>query len=132
MINVMPVAYAVSYIFGTAGSAWIMSDIAPRLLGGIESVKKACRELEAKMVRTTKASNPASCLPPVRSRSAPTRSTMLVRRGKDRERAGRLFGGTRKTPFRRTVRIDGVIRDAKSDQMLLKGNESCSAAVVNL
>lgn len=48
MINVMPVAYAVSYIFGTAGSAWIMSDIAPRLLGGIESVKKACRELEAK------------------------------------------------------------------------------------
>ena len=36
MINVMPVAYAVSYIFGTAGSAWIMSDIAPRLLGGIE------------------------------------------------------------------------------------------------
>lgn len=26
-----------------------MSDIAPRLLGGIESVKKACRELEAKM-----------------------------------------------------------------------------------
>ena len=49
MINVMPVAYAVSYIFGTAGSAWIMSDIAPRLLGGIESVKKACRELEAKM-----------------------------------------------------------------------------------
>mgnify|MGYP000081427829 CR=1 FL=1 len=69
MINVMPVAYAVSYIFGTAGSAWIMSDIAPRLLGGIESVKKACRELEAKMVRTTKASNPASCLPPVRSRS---------------------------------------------------------------
>ena len=27
MINVMPVAYAVCYIFGTAGSAWLMSDV---------------------------------------------------------------------------------------------------------
>ena len=84
-------------------SAWIMSDIAPRLLGGIESVKKSLSRTGSQNgVRTTKASNPASCLPPVRSRSAPTRLTMAGSAREDRERAGRLFGGTRKTPFRRT------------------------------
>ena len=74
MINVMPVAYAVSYIFGTAGSAWIMSDIAPRLLGGIESVKKACRELEAKMGADDESEQPGFMPAARRSRFAPTRS----------------------------------------------------------
>lgn len=49
MIDIMPVAYAVTYIFGTAGSAWILSKLGPSMLGGIEKVKAACRELENKM-----------------------------------------------------------------------------------
>lgn len=49
MINIIPVAYAVTYIFGTAGSAWILASIGPRLLGGIDKVKQACRDLESKM-----------------------------------------------------------------------------------
>lgn len=48
-INIIPVAYAVTYIYGTAGSAWIMSSIGPKMLGGIEKVKAACKELEKKM-----------------------------------------------------------------------------------
>lgn len=48
-INIIPVAYAVTYIFGTAGSAWVLASIGPRLLGGLEKVKAACKELEAKM-----------------------------------------------------------------------------------
>ena len=48
-INSIPVAYAVTYIFGTAGSAWLLASIGPKLLGGIEKVKADCRELEAKM-----------------------------------------------------------------------------------
>lgn len=47
MINKIPVAYAVTYIFGTAGSAWVLSSIGPRLLGG-NLVEKA-KELEAKL-----------------------------------------------------------------------------------
>ena len=49
MINVIPVAYAVTYIFGTAGSAWILGTLGPRMLGGLDKVKQACRELEKKM-----------------------------------------------------------------------------------
>ena len=48
-VNVMPVAYAVTYIFGTAGSAWVLSTLGPKLLGGLEKVKASCRELEAQM-----------------------------------------------------------------------------------
>lgn len=33
MINQIPVAYAVTYIFGTAGTAWFLSSIGPKLLG---------------------------------------------------------------------------------------------------
>lgn len=32
MLNAMPVAYAVTYIFGTAGSAWILANLGPKLL----------------------------------------------------------------------------------------------------
>lgn len=48
-INIIPVAYAVTYIFGTAGSAWILGTLGPRMLGGLDKVKAACKELEAKM-----------------------------------------------------------------------------------
>lgn len=47
--NIIPVSYAVTYIFGTAGSAWVLSSIGPKILGGLEKVKAACKELEAKM-----------------------------------------------------------------------------------
>ena len=49
MINIIPVAYAVTYINGTAGSAWVLSSLGPKMLGGLEKVKAACKELEAKM-----------------------------------------------------------------------------------
>ena len=49
MINIIPVAYAVTYIYGTAGSAWVRSSLGPKMLGGLEKVKAACKELEAKM-----------------------------------------------------------------------------------
>ena len=49
MINIIPVAYAVTYIYVTAGSAWVLSSLGPKMLGGLEKVKAACKELEAKM-----------------------------------------------------------------------------------
>ncbi len=48
-LSVMPVCYAVTYIFGTAGSAWILGTLGPRLLGGVNKVKEAARELEARL-----------------------------------------------------------------------------------
>ncbi len=47
MINNIPVAYAVTYIFGTAGTAWILASLGPKLLG--IDLPTACKEYEAKM-----------------------------------------------------------------------------------
>jgi putative transport protein len=47
LINNMPVAYAVTYIFGTAGSAWILASIGPKLLR--VDIAAECKKLEAKM-----------------------------------------------------------------------------------
>ncbi len=47
--NIIPVSYAVTYIFGTAGSAWVLSSIGPKMLGGLDKVKAACKDMEARM-----------------------------------------------------------------------------------
>jgi putative transport protein len=47
MVDAMPVAYAVTYLFGTAGSAWFLASIGPKLLR--VDLAKACAEYEAKM-----------------------------------------------------------------------------------
>ena len=47
LINHMPVAYAVTYIFGTAGSAWLLAIIGPKLLR--VDLAAECKKLEAKM-----------------------------------------------------------------------------------
>jgi putative transport protein len=47
IINQMPVAYAVTYIFGTAGSAWLLASIGPKLLR--VDLPAECKKLEAKM-----------------------------------------------------------------------------------
>ncbi|WP_029904651.1 aspartate-alanine antiporter [Prevotella sp. 10(H)] len=44
-INQIPVAYAVTYIFGTAGTAWFLASIGPKLLG--KDVAKQTKEYEA-------------------------------------------------------------------------------------
>ena len=49
MTNAIPVCYAVTYLFGTAGSAWFLASVGPRLLGGLEKVRQQSKELEAKM-----------------------------------------------------------------------------------
>lgn len=47
--NMIPIAYAVTYIFGTIGSAWILSNLGPWLLGGMKKVKAETARIEAEM-----------------------------------------------------------------------------------
>ncbi len=47
LLDSMPVAYAVTYLFGTAGSAWFLSSIGPKLLS--RNIVEDCRKLESEM-----------------------------------------------------------------------------------
>ncbi len=44
--DAMPVAYAVTYLFGTAGSAWFLASMGPKILG--VDLAKECAEYDAK------------------------------------------------------------------------------------
>jgi putative transport protein len=57
LINKIPVAYAVTYIFGTAGSAWLLSSIGPKILGG-NLIEKA-KELELQLGGESFGSDPS-------------------------------------------------------------------------
>lgn len=47
MLDTMPVAYAVTYLFGTAGSAWILATLGPKILR--VDIAAECRKYEEEM-----------------------------------------------------------------------------------
>lgn len=48
-INLIPACYAVCYVFGTIGTAWIIANLGPVLLGGLKKVKAETALLEERM-----------------------------------------------------------------------------------
>lgn len=57
--DMIPVCYAVTYIFGTIGSAYILGNIGPRLLGGLDKVKQQTAQLAAQLNQSSIASDPS-------------------------------------------------------------------------
>lgn len=49
LISMIPSSYAVTYVFGTIGAAWITANLGPRLCGGITKVKEEIARIEAEM-----------------------------------------------------------------------------------
>lgn len=58
-IDLVPVCYAVTYIFGTIGSAYILAYVGPAMLGGLAKVKAQTVELEKSMNESSLTSDPA-------------------------------------------------------------------------
>jgi len=58
-IDLIPVCYAVTYVFGTVGSAWILGNIGPALLGGLNKVRQQTKELEAQLNHSDVSDDPA-------------------------------------------------------------------------
>lgn len=58
-IDLIPVCYAVTYVFGTIGSAWILGNIGPMMLGGLKKVRERTKELEKELNQSDTSSDPA-------------------------------------------------------------------------
>lgn len=58
--NIIPVCYAVTYIFGTLGTVILLGNFGPRLLGGLEKVKCQTSELEKQLNNTGQNDDPAT------------------------------------------------------------------------
>lgn len=58
-VDLLPVCYAVTYVFGTIGSAWILGNLGPIMLGGTEKVRRETKKLEEELNHSSLSSDPA-------------------------------------------------------------------------
>lgn len=58
-LDIIPVCYAVTYIFGTLGTVIILGNFGPKLLGGLDKVKAATEELAQKLNKSSADEDPA-------------------------------------------------------------------------
>ncbi|MDE6417325.1 MAG: aspartate-alanine antiporter [Duncaniella sp.] len=49
LISMIPSSYAVTYIFGTIGSAWVIANFGPMLLGGMDKTRREIAHIEEEM-----------------------------------------------------------------------------------
>lgn len=123
MINIIPVAYAVTYIFGTAGSAWVLATLDPKMLGGLDKVKAACKELEGEM-GSSEADEPdfVHALRPVVFRSYEIQNDWF-NGGKKVSELEQYFLQDGKRIFVERIRTNGKIQEVTPDTVLNKGDE---------
>lgn len=124
MINIIPVAYAVTYIFGTIGSAYLLSAVAPWMLGGLKKVREDTAALEAEMNRSSLSSDPAyiNALRPVAFRAYKvtaelfsTPQSVAAIEGHFKEKGYRIFV--------ERLRINGKLTDPTPQTMVGLGDE---------
>ena len=122
-ITTIPVSYAVTYIFGTAGSAWILASLGPKLLGGLDKVKADCKELESKM-GTSEMDEPgfSPALRPVVFRAYKITNKWFGK-GKKVSELEKYLSEQEKLLFVERVRQRGVVKEVKPDMLLQPEDE---------
>ena len=117
LLNAMPVAYAVSYIFGTVGSAMLLAIVGPRMLG-IDLVS-ACKAYEARLGGTMEMGGAGSAWHRWELRAF--RVAIGGRAvGMTAGAAGSLVSGARVFILR--IRHNGTIEEATADTLLAEGD----------
>lgn len=58
-LDIIPVCYAVTYIFGTLGTVILIGNFGPRILGGTDKVRMQTKELEKKLHASVNDNDPA-------------------------------------------------------------------------
>lgn len=124
-INIIPVCYAVTYIFGTIGSAYILGTIGPKMLGGLDKVRKATKELEQELNKSTLSDDPAfmNANRPVAFRAYKAETSWFDTARTASELESHLQSLGRRI-FVERVRSNGqIIKQINSDTLIKKGDE---------
>ena len=123
-LNIIPVCYAVTYIFGTIGSAYILGTLGPRLLGGLGKVKNDTRALEKDLKQDNEENDPAlmNANRPVVFRAYKIESDWFKtpQTVKEIEKHIKEMG---RRVFVERVRIDGEVLDITPKTVLKQGDE---------
>lgn len=123
-IEIMPVCYAVTYVFGTIGSAYILANLGPALLGGIKKVKAETAELEKQMNQGSAFSDPnyINALRPVAFRAYRVEADFFDTPKSISEIESYLAEQGRRL-FVERVRQDGKVMETAPDLRIAKGDE---------
>ncbi len=116
-LNAMPIAYAVTYIFGTAGSAVILALLGPRLLG--IDLAAACKDYETRHSAAPEFGGAGSAWHRFELRAYRIREDGRVV-GMTAKQAEGLIPDAR--VFIERIRRDGRIMEAKADTLLEAGD----------
>ena len=122
--DLIPVTYAVTYIFGTIGSAWLLSWLGPKMLGGLDKVKADTKALEKDMNSGSLSLDPAFINA---NRPVAFRAYKLADNHFDSPQTvadiEKYLLDQRKRLFVERVRRDGEIKEVSPDLQLSKGDE---------
>ncbi len=123
--DLVPVCYAVTYIFGTIGSAYILSYIGPAMLGGLKKVKAQTVELEKSMNQSSLTSDPAyiNALRPVVFRAYKADGEFFANPRTVAEVESEISSKGRRV-FVERLRVNGtIVDDPASDVKISRGDE---------
>ena len=123
-VDVMPVCYAVTYVFGTIGSAYILANLGPALLGGLKKVKAETAELEKKMNQGNASSDPdyINALRPVAFRAYKVDADFFNDPNSISEIED-YFRQQNRRLFIERIRQNGKVSDPAPDLMISRGDE---------
>ena len=118
-LGMIPVCYAVTYVFGTIGSAYILANLGPWLLGGLNKVKAETVELEKKLNYGTATTDPnyIRAQRPVVFRAYKVTDSFFSQ-PRTVDEAEEYFRQKGKAIFVERLRSGGKIQDVTPDQQL--------------
>ncbi len=118
MLNEIPVAYAVTYIFGTAGTAWFLASLGPKILGG--DIVAQSREYEAEHGGAISDEDPNM---EEAYEGATFRVFEIARKHTVAELEHTIMGKGERPVFIERIRTaDGIIADPKLSDKLMPGD----------
>ncbi len=124
-IAIIPICYAVTYIFGTIGSAYILGNIGPAMLGGTKKVKAMTKQYEEEMNKSTLATGPGivNAARPIQFRAYKAESEWFDTPRKVSDIESYLHDELKRTVYVDRVRQGGKIVPLTPDVVVSKGDE---------
>lgn len=124
MTDIIPVAYAVTYVFGTIGSAYLLANVGPMLLGGIKKVKADTAELEKEMNKSSLTDDPAyiNANRPVAFRAYKVSADLFKSPRSVQEIEKHLADNGRRL-FVERIRTNGTVAEPSPNAMIHQGDE---------
>lgn len=123
LTGMIPAAYAVTYIFGTIGAAWIVANLGPKLCGGLDKAKQQIADIEAEMEEGEFAAHPGKIVAnrPVSFRAYKAESSFF-KRPRTVSEIEEALAGLGHRLFVERLRVGGEIVDVEPDVKVRRGD----------